>query len=202
MNKEELKANYQKYLERIEVYKKQGFDRIKNYNKIITLSEPLGEKILEIGTGKGYQAIEIAKRGYKFISLDIDKESVKFATMNLKYLNLKDNVQIIMMDAVNTSFPDKYFNSIITSDSLHHLDKPQSVFNEMLRLIKDDGKIIIAEFTDKGFNILDNIHKMEGRTHSRGNTRMKDAIEFFSIRGFNHTSHNLDVQELVIFTKK
>ncbi|HOB99404.1 MAG TPA: P-loop NTPase [Verrucomicrobiota bacterium] len=46
-----------------------------------------------------------------------------------------------------------------------HLDDPERVFDEMLRVLKPGGKLVLADFSPGGFRAMDAIHRAEGRRH-------------------------------------
>ena len=77
-----------------------------------------GEKILEIGSGSGYQAALlgfcVAPKG-KVITIELEKELVEFAKKNLKKVNIK-NVEVIQDDGkLGYSKEAPYDKAIITA---------------------------------------------------------------------------------------
>ena len=49
------------------------------------------------------------------------------------------------IDAQNTGFEDEKFDFIISSNMIHHLPYPLKFFNEMHRILKKSGKLIIFD---------------------------------------------------------
>ena len=70
MEKEVLE-NHKRYLERVKLYRSFGYDLEKERDFILDKSLPISGEILEIGTGKGHFALVLAKRGFRFTSIDI-----------------------------------------------------------------------------------------------------------------------------------
>ena len=103
---EEAKERHKHFLERISLYKKLSLDFIESRSSIFEKVGPLKGKILEIGTGSGYTTLSLAKLGYKFISIDIDKEALKKASANLIQEGLISNVEFYLMDARKLLFED------------------------------------------------------------------------------------------------
>ena len=53
--------NHKRYLERINLYRSFGYDVEKERRFVLEKSVPLYGNILEVGTGKGYFTVELAK---------------------------------------------------------------------------------------------------------------------------------------------
>ena len=75
----------------------------------------LGEKILDLATGSGYFAIEVAKKypNAQIIGIDIFEGSVKQAKKNVSERGLEDRIQVIKMDASELKFSDDIFDTVI-----------------------------------------------------------------------------------------
>ncbi|MCK4912417.1 MAG: class I SAM-dependent methyltransferase, partial [Candidatus Omnitrophica bacterium] len=156
---EKVAENYKMYLERVELYKKFGYDIEAERKFLLDKSEPLYGDILEVGTGKGYLAAILAKEGHEFISLDISEEEQKLARLHLKHLKLEEKVDFRIGNAENLSFADKSFDIVISSHVVHHLNHPFKVIGEFIRVISYEGKIILSDFSKEGLAVVDKIHK-------------------------------------------
>jgi len=90
------------------------------------LQPKLGEKVLEIGSGSGWQAAILARcvgnKG-KVITLEIEKDLVEFARRNIKKLGLK-NIRVIHADGkLGYKREAPYDKSIITA-ACNEIPKP------------------------------------------------------------------------------
>lgn len=56
-----------------------------------------------------------------------------------------DHLDYKNVDAQETGFEDKKFDFVISSNMIHHLPYPLKFFNEMHRILKKDGKLIIFD---------------------------------------------------------
>jgi SAM-dependent methyltransferase len=63
------------------------------------------KKILDVGCGTGMHSIELGKRGYNVIGIDISEEMVKKAREKARGM---ENVSFLVGDAANTVFKDKF----------------------------------------------------------------------------------------------
>ena len=197
MEKEVLE-NHERYLERVNFYRSKGYDLEKERDFILDKSLPISGEILEIGTGKGHFALALAKRGFNFTSIDISKEEQEIAMLNLRYFGLEKKVVLKIEDATHLNFSDQSFNTIFSINVFHHLEKPQAVLDEIIRLLRNGGKAILSDFNDKGLEIINACHTAEGRTHDYFKHRLSEAKDYFIMKGFTVKEYQSQVQKVLI----
>jgi SAM-dependent methyltransferase len=193
--------NHKRYLERVAFYRSNGYDLEKERDFIIDKSLPVSGEILEIGTGKGHFALALAKRGYKLTSVDISRQEQEVALLNLRYFGLEKQVVLRTEDARHLSFPDGSFGSIFSVNVFHHLDKPRMVLDEIIRLLRHDGKVVLSDFTDKGLEIINACHTNEGRKHDHIKYCLSEAGDYFASKGFYIDECQSQVQKIIIAEK-
>jgi len=103
-------------------------------------------KILDLGCGTG-EFSELLKN-CNYTGIDINQRYINYAKN-------KYDRNFLLMNATKLDFPNNFFDYIVVLGVLHHLDEDNSlkVLNEMIRVLKDDGKIIIMEDVDTGSRI-------------------------------------------------
>jgi len=190
--------NYKRYLERIKLYRKFGYDIETERKFLLDKSEPLYGDILEVGTGKGYLALILAKEGYNFISLDISSEEQEFARLNLRHLGLEQRADFRIGNAENLSFANKSFDIVISSHLIHHLNSPFIVMSEFVRVISYEGKIILSDFSKEGLEIVDKVHQSEGRRHQASLIGLKDIEKYFQHKGFDTEGYQSKFQDVLV----
>ena len=156
---------------------------------------------MEIGTGKGHFALALAKRSFKFTSVDISEEEQSVAKLNVQYYGFEKLVSFRIEDAMKLSFSDKDFNAIFSINVFHHLEKPQLVLNEISRLLHPAGKVILSDFTAKGFEIINKCHTHEGKVHDRSKHDLNEAKDYFANKGFNIKEFQSETQQVIIAEK-
>ncbi len=172
----EILENQKRFLERTEIYLKLGFDRKQAISFIIDNADPVEEPVLDIGTGKGLAAIEIASRGLPVTSVDISEEELQVAFLNARAANVDGHIRFHIGDANKLPFEDGHFQLVTMVNVLHHLDEFTGIFREASRVLIPGGRFVVADFTESGFEIMDRIHMSEGREHSRLNLVEMDDI--------------------------
>jgi len=157
--------------DRLRQFKKLGYDIPKARNFVISKSGITGGSMLEVGTGKGNMAAALAKKGFKIISIDIDKKSQQAAKTKLKIMKLDKLVSLKIMDAEKLKYKDGSFDYVISVNFIHHATKPVKCLTEMARVTK--RKLIVADLNKTGERIMDRIHGLNGHGHATSNISLK-----------------------------
>ena len=119
--------------------------------------------LLEIGCGNGYDAIELSKRvgnTGKVYGIDIEKKLIEKAIQNA-LTNKSHNVEFIVSDAECIPFEDNYFDNIRVERVFQHLQNPNEVAEEAIRVLKPGGKFLMIETDWYGMNIYINNESVE-----------------------------------------
>ncbi|MCM8760932.1 MAG: class I SAM-dependent methyltransferase [Candidatus Omnitrophica bacterium] len=201
MDKEVI-DNHTNYLKRLEFYRSFGYDLEGERDFILEKSLPLSGNMLEIGTGKGHFALALAKRGFSFISVDISQDEQEIARLNLRYYGLEKLVTLKIENAEKLSFPDRSFDVIFSINVFHHLYKPEAVLNEMDRLLRPAGKVVLSDFNAKGFEIINACHTAEGRVHDRSRHDLDEAKQYFAHKGFEVSECHSKTQRVLVAQRK
>ena len=98
---------------------------------------------LEYWCGTGYYLINISNKIKKGIGIDISDILIEKAKKNAKE-NSVENIDFYIMDAMNTTFDDEYFDIIHSNAILHHLNLELSL-NEIKRILKNNGTAMFLE---------------------------------------------------------
>ena len=105
-------------------------------------------RVLDIGTGSGLLAIELAKQSGNDLAItgiDISNNMIMQAIRNARAAGVQDKISFINSTASRLPFNAGAFDIVISYASLHHWLYPVTVFNEIERVTKKDGFIIIRE---------------------------------------------------------
>lgn len=151
-DKQQLKVNLDDFIPYcINNYQRGPFEYIQdNYCRNLE-----GKKILDYCCGQGLNSVFFSKIGAEVTGIDISKESIDIATKRFKKHNLK-NYAFFQMDAHSLNFEDNYFDIIVCYKSLLYLNLDKA-FEEMNRVLKKDGKLIILE--NIGDNLIFNYYR-------------------------------------------
>jgi len=197
----EIVENHKKYLERKALYKSFGYDVGKERSFILEQAKPVYGKILEAGTGKGHFALALAKAGYQFVTFDISADEQRFAKLNIAHFGFEKQVDFRIENGERTSFSDGSFDVVFSVNVLHHLCNAYLVIDEFIRIISPKGKIVLADFTEEGFKIMDKIHQLEGNAHEVGKIKLADVEVYLREKCFSVRNIQSIYQHVLIASK-
>ena len=97
--------------------------------------------VLEIGFGSGSQLQMIHDRypEVKLYGIDISSEMLTMAEKRIG-----NTASLSLCDCAETSFGDGYFDAVISTDSCYFWREHEKVLNEIRRITKPSGKLILA----------------------------------------------------------
>jgi len=193
-----LEDNHARLLERKILYKGHGYDIDDEKAFIIEKTGPLNGKILEVGTGKGYFTLALAGLGYPFITCDISEEEQRYARLSIKYAGLDHLVDFRIENGERLSFKDHIFNLVFSVNTIHHLDNPYQVVDELIRVLDPKGKLVLSDFNKRGFDLMDQIHEAEGRTHEKGNVMLPEILNSLRKKDFIIRLYQTQFQEMAV----
>ncbi|HAX61946.1 MAG TPA: hypothetical protein DCX95_05260 [Elusimicrobia bacterium] len=197
----DIEENHRIYVERRNIYKEKGFDFAVGREFILRKAGELSGSILEVGTGSGDMTVTLAKAGYKITAVDKDAESLKKSALNLVYENLLSKVVFYEMDAEKLDFPDKSFNNIVCVNSFHHIKSVDRVLSEMSRVLCKNGKLLLADFNEKGMAVVGEVHKNEGRVHEDIGPGRAHIYSFLAKNGYKIESYEEQYHWVLICSK-
>lgn len=101
-----------------------------------------GKRILDFGCGVGFQSVALIKSGAKFVlGVDIDRQDLEKAG-NLRDL-LGYQSQIKFVSQIGPEYK-KFFDIIISQNSMEHFLNPEEVINLWKNALNDNGSILIT----------------------------------------------------------
>jgi len=155
---------------------------------------PLHGRVLDIGTGKGRFVLALARHLAHVTTVDIDAGEQEQARLEAAYAGLASRIRFLIQDARHLPWPAARFDAVVSWNVVHHLADPERVFRELLRVLKPDGKLVLADFSPSGFRLMDAIHAAEGRRHPHPPNRFAHWRARLQNRGF-HVTRFVDQHE-------
>jgi ubiquinone/menaquinone biosynthesis C-methylase UbiE len=180
----EISRNRQTMSERQALFRRFGYDSAASLKFILAKVLPLPGHVLEIGTGKGGFLAELGKHADHITTLDNDVGQHRLAKRHVRQAGARCPIRYVIHDAERLPWADGSFDSVASVNTFHHLERPMRVFKEMLRVLKPGGKLVLCDFSPRGFQIFDRIHRFEGGTHPRLKNGLADFARLLRRRGW------------------
>jgi ubiquinone/menaquinone biosynthesis C-methylase UbiE len=107
--------------------------------------------ILDLGSGTGYLAIEVAKRSpsLQVYGIDLSRQMVKIARRHAQGV---DNARFVFGNAAKLPFKDNSIDLVISTGALHHWKTPGTVFDECYRVLKTGQEAWIYDWCPEVFH--------------------------------------------------
>jgi ubiquinone/menaquinone biosynthesis C-methylase UbiE len=186
--------------ERVKLFKKYGYDIPKARKFIISKAKLVkGSSMLEIGTGRGHMATLLAKHGFKFVSIDLDRKAQRAARIHLKAINYDKAVTLKIMDAERLRYKDDSFDNVISVNFIHHAKNPIRCLKEMIRVTKN--KLVMADINRRGERIMKKVHGLDGHSHEASKMSLKEMEKFLKKAGMEAKVYKDTCQTVLVVTK-
>ena len=100
------------------------------------------KRILDAGCGRGFYIKLISSLDFpvEIVGIDLSKEYLKVARKNIN----DQRVKLISKSIYQIPYQDNYFDCVICSEVLEHLDDDQKAIEEINRITKKNGLLLIT----------------------------------------------------------
>lgn len=100
------------------------------------------DRFLDVGCGEGYYTMPLARQAGCTVGIDLSG-SVLRVFRGLRDFPA-DKVRLVHSDVERLPFPDRSFDKVLCSHVLEHVLDDRAVLAEIHRVLKDDGRAILA----------------------------------------------------------
>jgi ubiquinone/menaquinone biosynthesis C-methylase UbiE len=113
-------------------------------------------RALDIGTGPGQIVLKLARHlpGWQLLGVDRSPSMIRQALAARELAlrgashapgELTTRVEFLLADGNRLPFADASFDLVLSNSVLHHLERPAGVFEEIARVVKRDGAILLRD---------------------------------------------------------
>ncbi len=150
------------------------------------------DTVLDVTCGPGIVACEFAPKVSHVTGVDITPAMIEQARLLQKERKL-DNVDWRVGDVSSLPFGDSSYSMVVTRYSLHHMVNPKVVIEEMRRVCKPGGKILVIDVTPDANkkDSYNNVEKLRDPSYTEALAfdelkRIVDSVGFVNIRSQYH----------------
>ncbi|HKQ02504.1 MAG TPA: class I SAM-dependent methyltransferase [Actinomycetes bacterium] len=105
-------------------------------------------RLLEVGCGPGHLSTRLAQRGFDVTGLDLDPAMIARARANTHRPETGDQrrPEFLVGDVAALAFPDRSFDLVVSTLSMHHWADPAAGLAEIGRVLRPGGRALIWDF--------------------------------------------------------
>jgi ubiquinone/menaquinone biosynthesis C-methylase UbiE len=104
--------------------------------------------VLDLGCGTGFTGREIARRHYfkgTVLGIDISSQLVEHATRLASEEGVNNRIHFRVGDSRSLDLENDSFDAVIAHTLISHLTDPETLIEEMIRLVKPGGLVVIFD---------------------------------------------------------
>ena len=145
-----LKDDYEDFFHRYDVFRYRTESHIPRCLDQIAFGN---KQVLEIGLGQGAESEQIIRRGGRWNGIDLTKESCHRVRTRLQIRNLPHG-RLVQGSVLTLPFSDGSMDIVFSHGVLHHVPDVKMAQEEIARVIKPNGQLVIMVYAKYSINYL------------------------------------------------
>ncbi len=101
-------------------------------------------EVADFGCGTGVLTVEMARWAKHVTAIDANAEVLEKARERARR-EAFENIRFVREDLHHLSVPDGRMDLVVISQSLHHMEDPNAVLAEAVRIVKKGGRVVVLE---------------------------------------------------------
>lgn len=109
--------------------------------------DPHAIKVLDVGTGTARIPILMCQQRpqYLITGVDLAQSMLILGQRNVEEAGLNQRIRLERVDSKRMPYPDLEFDMIVSNSLVHHIPDPLLLFQEIKRLVRPGGAILIRD---------------------------------------------------------
>jgi SAM-dependent methyltransferase len=139
---------------------------------------PDGARVLEVGCGPGRLSIRLARQhGLEVTGLDLDPAMIERARANAERAGDGDERRpsFLVGDVASLPFPDRSFDLVVTTLSMHHWADPTAGLVEIGRVLRPGARALVWDFRPSRPGVWSSLAHLPGPVGKHA--RLPDPVE-------------------------
>lgn len=156
-----------------------------------------GGTVLDLGSGPGLLATEIARRspGLRVLGLDLSRQMVRTAARRARNIG---NAHFVFANVARMPLKDGSIDLAVSTGVFHHLKSPRLVFDECYRVLKSGGEAWIFDGYPEVFRAPADRKKL-GREYGFFVRHLGSTVS--AIHGFTRQEYETDIKGMLDQTR-
>lgn len=156
-----------------------GFDTIGSRESCLALASlPDHSQVLDVGTSTGWMAITLAAHEHRVVGVDVDVDVLTVAAEFARQFgqDVAERISFRPGNAVALPFEAESFDGVFSFESLHHFPNCRNALDEMLRVCRTGGVLVIADLNERGRDVVQEaIASLTGKIHEVNACRLQEV---------------------------
>ncbi len=133
-------------------------------------------RLIDIACGPGVVTAALAPNAAAVVAFDATEPMLAKARARCAKAGIR-NVEFKIGDAENLPFAEAEFDGAVTRAAVHHFARPQRAFDEMFRVLRPSGAVVIADVVSSEDADESRLHNAIERLRDPSHVRMLPASE-------------------------
>lgn len=114
------------------------------YQVLLAAMDPAAQRVLDIGCGDGTLTFKLSARAAHVWGMDDSLLPLRLARDQFNRRRAGYGPQLARADARSLPFPNASFDCVVLADVIEHIDAPNAVIEEALRVLRRGGQILVT----------------------------------------------------------
>lgn len=114
-----------------------GLDRTWRRRTVSSLQLAVGARVADVGCGTGDLLVELDRAGLVGVGIDL--------SLGMLAAGRRSGAPLVQGDAGALPFPNRCFDGVVTGFALRNFVRPRAVFDELARVLRPGGRLVILE---------------------------------------------------------
>ena len=132
---------------RSDSYSRQNLSEMNSWKReawrklILSMAPKTGPlDILDVGTGPGFFAVNLALAGHRVTALDVTEEMLARARENAAAYGAR--ISLVRQNGDALPFPDSSFDLVVSRNVLWNMERPEQALREWARVLRPGGRMV------------------------------------------------------------
>ena len=172
------RAEAMRHAQSFALFKAFGYDMDAVRWGVMRAAGKIGEPVLDVGTGPGGRmACVLASSGLRVTTIDVSDVVRDVARARARERGFLERIEFLVMDAGAMSFDDGTFAAAVGVNILHDVERAARVVEEMARVTRTGGRVVVADLNPKGRVLVDRVHQILSHVHPAGPLDWRRDVE-------------------------
>ncbi len=138
------------------------------------------DRILDVACGTGVVAFQLGQVAHEVVGLDITGELLQRARKQRHHCGMT-NVHFELGQAESLPFAADRFDASVCRMSVHHFEEPQRAIQEMVRVTRPGGRVVVADIVSSDDEQEARLHNAIERLRDPSHVRMLTEAELTAL---------------------